>query len=436
MRSRSLFGFDVYVLAATLALMVIGVLFIYSSGVTATGIVFSNEYIKQIVWGGCGLVLLVGTAFLDYDKLRRWSWWVYGSCLLLLLVTLQFGKVVNGARSWLGIWELGIQPSEFMKVACIIALARYLSKNQRRVQELPVFLVGLLIIIVPMGLVLIQPDMGTAMVYVPIFLAVVFVAGGRIRHVLFVVLAAAVMVLLTLVPAWYRQVGDPNSPLATLLSDRRLLLYASGTLAAVGGLGAWGFATLKRSYFYWIVYTSGVLVVGLMAAVAASVVLKDYQLMRLIVFLDPEVDPRGAGWNIIQSLTAVGSGGLWGKGFLQGTQSHYRFLPQQSTDFIFSIISEEWGFWGGLLVFVLFLIIILRGLYISSTARDSFGAFTGAGIVGMILFHVIVNVGMAMGIMPVTGIPLFFLSYGGSSLWTALVSIGILLSIYLRRYRY
>jgi rod shape determining protein RodA len=435
-RSRSLFGFDVYVLAATLALMVIGVLFIYSSGVTATGIVFSNEYIKQIVWAGCGLLLLLGMAFIDYARLQRWSWWIYGSCLLLLLITLQFGRVVNGARSWLGIWELGIQPSEFMKVACIIALARYFSANGRRVGELPTFLVGLLIVLVPMALVLLQPDMGTAIVYLPIFLVVVFVAGGRIRHVLFVMLAVAVMIVFTLVPAWHRQVGDPTSPIVTLLSGRHLLLYTSGTLALVGGLAVWGLVSLRRAYFYWIFYTSGVLVVGLLGALAASFVLKDYQLMRLIVFLDPEVDPKGAGWNIIQSVTAVGSGGLWGKGFLQGTQSHYRFLPQQSTDFIFSIISEEWGLWGGLLVFVLFLIIILRGLYISSTARDSFGSYTGAGIVGMIFFHVIVNIGMAMGIMPVTGIPLFFLSYGGSSLWTALVSIGILLSIYLRRYRY
>jgi rod shape determining protein RodA len=163
-------------------------------------------------------------------------------------------------------------------------------------------------------------------------------------------------------------------------------------------------------------------------------VLKPYQIMRFIVFLDPQVDPQGAGWNLLQSVTAVGSGGLAGKGFLKGTQSHYQFLPQQSTDFIFSILAEEWGFLGGLLVFGLFLVILLRGVRIMYIARDDFGMHVAAGVVGMIFFHVVINIGMAMGIMPITGIPLFFLSYGGSSLWTALIGVGLLLDIYFRRY--
>ena len=162
--------------------------------------------------------------------------------------------------------------------------------------------------------------------------------------------------------------------------------------------------------------------------------LRDYQIMRFIVFLSPRVDPQGAGWNLIQSVTAVGSGGFFGKGFLHGTQSHYQFLPQQSTDFIFSILAEEWGFFGGFLVFALFLIILLRGIRIMYIARDDFALCIGAGVVGMIFFHVVVNIGMAMGIMPITGIPLFFLSYGGSSLWTGLLGIGLLLNIYFRRY--
>jgi rod shape determining protein RodA len=158
--------------------------------------------------------------------------------------------------------------------------------------------------------------------------------------------------------------------------------------------------------------------------------------MRLIVFLNPEVDPRGAGWNIIQSQTAIGSGGVMGKGFLQGTQSHYRYLPQQSTDFIFSIMAEEWGFVGAIAVFSLFGIILIRGLYIVSIAKDRFAVYIGSGVLGMIFFHFMINIGMAMGIMPVTGIPLFFLSYGGSSLWTALIGVGLIMSIYQHRYQY
>jgi rod shape determining protein RodA len=158
--------------------------------------------------------------------------------------------------------------------------------------------------------------------------------------------------------------------------------------------------------------------------------------MRLIVFLDPYIDPKGSGWNIIQSITAIGSGGFWGKGYLQGTQSHYRFLPQQSTDFIFSIFSEEMGFIGGVLLFSLFLLIVLRLLNIMKTTSDPFGAYIVAGFSGMLVFHFLINVGMTMGIMPITGIPLIFLSYGGSSLLSALIGIGISLSIYVRRFEH
>ena len=164
--------------------------------------------------------------------------------------------------------------------------------------------------------------------------------------------------------------------------------------------------------------------------------LKDYQITRLIVFMNPGIDPQGAGWNVIQSMTAVGSGGLFGKGWLMGTQSHYRFLPQQSTDFIFSIIAEEWGFAGSLLVLALFSVLLARGYLILLSARDRYAALVSAGVVAMIGFHVFINIGMAMGIMPITGIPLFFLSYGGSSLWTALIGVGLLLNIHIRRYRY
>ena len=161
--------------------------------------------------------------------------------------------------------------------------------------------------------------------------------------------------------------------------------------------------------------------------------MKNYQIMRLIIFLKPDIDPRGSGWNIIQSITAVGSGGFWGKGFLHGTQSHYRFLPQQSTDFIFSILAEEWGFVGCTLVFILFLTILMRGIYVVYKSRENYAILIGSGIVGMIFFHVMVNIGMAVGIMPVTGIPLFFLSYGGSSLWTALISVAVLNNINMHR---
>ena len=209
-----------------------------------------------------------------------------------------------------------------------------------------------------------------------------------------------------------------------------VVLFVLVTLSSIGHFA------LHQRYFYWLFYVSTILSTSYIGSLALRQVLKDYQIKRLIVFLDPGIDPQGAGWNVIQSVTAVGSGGWFGKGWLHGTQSHYRFLPQQSTDFIFSIIAEEWGFFGSLLVFMLFGVILIRGFVIMLNARDRFAALVCSGIIGMFGFHILVNIGMAMGIMPITGIPLFFLSYGGSSLWTALIGIGLLLNIHIRRYRY
>ena len=158
--------------------------------------------------------------------------------------------------------------------------------------------------------------------------------------------------------------------------------------------------------------------------------------MRLIVFLNPNIDPQGSGWHIIQSITAIGSGGLWGKGYLQGTQSHYRFLPQQSTDFIFSIFSEEWGMAGGILVFALFLLLCLRFVRVMRITTDPFGIYITAGLSAMYAFHFLVNVGMTMGIMPITGIPLMFMSYGGSAMISAMAGIGLALSVNVHRFQH
>jgi rod shape determining protein RodA len=242
------------------------------------------------------------------------------------------------------------------------------------------------------------------------------------------------MLLLAVLPSYERWIIGRQTSVLSALTEFELARYFLLALLAIAALSAWGYRAFKRRYFFWLLYVGSLLFVGGLGAQVLVRALKEYQLMRFIVFLNPRIDPRGAGWNLIQSVTAVGSGGVFGKGFLHGTQSHYQFLPQQSTDFIFSILAEEWGFAGGLLVFGLFLVILLRGLRIMYIARDDYATYVAAGVVGMIFFHVVVNVGMAMGIMPITGIPLFFLSYGGSSLWTGLLGVGLLLNIYFRRY--
>ncbi|MFP4429808.1 MAG: rod shape-determining protein RodA [Spirochaetaceae bacterium] len=436
MRSRSLFAFDVYILASTLSLIVIGILFIYSSGITSTGELFSTEYLRQIVWASSGLVLLVGLSFLDYSRLKGTTPYVYGIILAILVLTLFFGKVVNGARSWIGIGNLGIQPSEFAKLATILLLARFLDQHRKSIDRLPTFLVGFSITLAPVLLVVLQPDLGTALVFPPIYLLMAFAAGAKLRHVLYVVVLGVITFVLAGLPAWETHIRQQSVPIVRLVTDPRITGLVLLSIVSVSLLALVGLFLMKRRYFYWIVYLSSLAGGSLVAAVATARVLRQYQIMRLIVFLDPYVDPRGSGWNIIQSVTAVGSGGPFGKGFLKGTQSHYQYLPQQSTDFIFSILAEEWGFLGSLLVFGLFLVLMLRGLHIASTAKDGFASLVATGIVGLIFFHFLVNVGMAMGIMPITGIPLLFLSHGGSALWTGMMSVGILMSIYLHRFRY
>lgn len=437
MQERSVFAVDLLLIIATLALMTIGVLFIYSSGVTSDGVSFSSEWIRQLVWVGAGLVILVGVSVFDYARLRDAALYIYAGLILVLVGTLLFGRVVNGARSWIGIGDFGVQPSEFMKVGTILLLARFLEQRGRRAIAGPAsFGIAFLIVLIPMTLILMQPDLGTALVYLPVFLVMTFVAGARPSYILFILGSGLLMIVLTVLPAWEQEIRGGEVPIISVLTEPRLFLIVSGSVAIVGILGVLGIFVLKRLYYRWVVYGASMLIVGMLGSVAGRRVLQDYQLMRLIVFLEPNVDPRGAGWNIIQSVTAVGSGGIAGKGWLQGTQSHLQYLPQQSTDFIFSILAEEWGFLGALIVFSCFAAIIVRGLFIGAKAKDNFASLVAVGIVTMIFFHVAVNVGMAIGIMPITGIPLLFLSYGGSSLWTALIGVGLLMSIYQHRYRY
>lgn len=434
MRRDSIFGFDLLLFAFSLALLVIGVLFVYSSGVTTTGQSVSNEFLKQLVWTGTGLALMFAATFFDYATLKPLSVYIYGAAVLLVLLTLLFGRVVHGARAWIGPAGVGVQPSEFAKVATILVLAAYFSGIGKTLAPLPRLLVGAGIALVPVAVILLQPDFGTALVYLPVFLAMALLAGAPLRYLVFVLATGALTVVLSVLPSYERIILGKEYPLFDFLRDLSVMGWILGSCALIAGLGVLGYRVLKRRYFIWVVYAGVIVTLSLLGAVAFQRLMKPYQIMRFIIFLDPGVDPQGAGWNILQSQTAVGSGGFLGKGYLSGTQSHLRYLPQQSTDFIFSIVAEEWGFWGGMLVFGLFAGVLLRGIRIASLAKDEFGLLVSGGIVAMIFFHVIVNVGMAMGVMPITGIPLYLLSYGGSSTWTALIGLGVLQSVYMRRY--
>jgi rod shape determining protein RodA len=433
-RIRDILEIDFLILFAAIALSVFGILFIYSSGITFTGALVSSEYLRQIVWASAGITVALALSFFDYKRLRNLSPYLYLGTLALLLYTCLFGRTVNGARSWIGFGAFGIQPSEFAKITTILFLARYLDDTRRSAGSFVRFLVSCLIVFVPMGIVLIQPDFGTSLVFIPLLLVMTYIAGVPFRYVLFMSACIALTGVLMVLPLWQSYILRRALPMVTALTNPRLIAVAVSVFGLIAAIAIFGYVKYRKKYFFLIAYGVAIIVFSMGSSFAARRVLKDYQIMRLIVFLDPNVDPRGAGWNIIQSVTAIGSGGLAGKGFLQGTQSHYRYLPEQSTDFIFSIFSEEAGFLGGILVFALFLLICMRLFRLMKVTADAFGAYICAGLAGMYSFHFLINVGMTMGIMPITGIPLPFVSYGGSALLSAMTGIGLALSIHVRRH--
>lgn len=435
MKTKILSSFDFVLLSCTLILVSLGIAFIYSSGVNSDGVLVTNEYIKQIIWGSVGLVFMFGAAIIDYRKVKRISVWLFWGSIFLLLITLVpfIGRKVNGARSWLGIGDIGFQPSEFGKICFIFMLAKYLDDSENE-NPLKRFLIAIAIFLVPFGLILVQPDMGSATVYIPIFIIMCFSSGIPIRFIMFLLGIGTSMIVFTILPVWNEYIAHNSVAIITVLTNFKLkliLLLAFITIFAISLIVRLYFHGPK--YYYWIAFIFLILSIGLLMSSLAAKFLKDYQIKRLIIFMDPNVDPLGAGWNIIQSKIAIGSGGWFGRSYLHGTQSHYRFLPQQSTDFIFSILSEELGFIGGFIVFILYFVIMFRILFIIKNTSNKFGMYIASGILGMFIIHFFINVGMVMGIMPITGIPLLFLSYGGSSLLTAMTCIGILMSINSRK---
>ncbi|MDR2097446.1 MAG: rod shape-determining protein RodA [Spirochaetaceae bacterium] len=436
MKGHDFLEIDYALLFSAILLTVFGILFIYSSGVTTSGDSVSNEYMRQIFWGISGLVIALAAAMLNYRRIYYASSYMYLALLALLLYTCLFGREVNGARAWLGVGSFGIQPSEFAKLTTIIFLAHFLDSTKNSRSDAWRFIVSCMIVFVPILIILLQPDFGTALVFIAILVIMLFISGISIRYIAFLLLTMGFAGLLLVLPLWQTHIIGKNVPFLMMLSNKTFIMITAGAFSLVFFISVFGYIHDKKTYFYWISYCALIVIISLCVSFAGQKVLKQYQIMRLIVFLDPEIDPRGSGWNIIQSITAIGSGGILGKGYLQGTQSHYRFLPQQSTDFIFSIYSEEWGFTGGIMVFLLFLLITMRLVKIMKTTSDTFGCYIVAGLAGMYIFHFLVNVGMAMGIMPITGIPLLFMSYGGSALITAMAGIGLALSIHIRRFQY
>ena len=431
---KRLFGdIDYYLLFSCFLLCALGIIAIYSSGIDAEGAIISNEYLKQILWFGIGIFLLIAAALFDFSRYKDIVWIFFAFAILLLIITLLAGRVVNGARSWLGIGGIGIQPAEFTKVATVLMLARYLESAEFDSSFKKLLITGI-IMIIPLALILAQPDFGSALVFVPAALVMLTLADVDFRYILFGVLSIFGVFLFLSLPLYASNHPNPENIIYTAITHENVLIAILIFVLVISIISGIGWLKFKKRYYYWFSYSMAILAISMIGAVAAHSILKPYQIMRLLVFIDPSIDPKGSGWNILQSITAIGSGGFLGKGFLQGTHSHARYIPQQSTDFIFSIIAEEFGFIGCTVLFILYGILFFRCVFLIETCKDRFSQLVIGGLLGIFAFHFMINIGMAMGIMPVTGIPLYFVSYGGSSLWTGLISIGILTGISARRY--
>ncbi|HIE64638.1 MAG TPA: rod shape-determining protein RodA [Nitrospiria bacterium] len=366
---RMIAGYDWLFLIVLFIILGLGVLSIYSvttlHETTSTG--RTPLYMKQIYWIILGWVAFLIMAWIDYHEIIRFAYPIYAGTIVMLALVPFIGRVGMGAQRWIQIGSLSFQPSEVAKISILLALAKYFSdyypKKGLNLKEL---MVPAALLLLPMVLILKQPDLGTALSISSIFFSMLFVVGLKSKFLINFSLLSAML-----------------SPF-------------------IGQL-IWNH-------------------------------LKDYQKKRLLTFINPANDPTGTGYQIIQSKIAIGSGGLSGKGLFGGTQSQLQFLPERHTDFIFSVFAEQWGFLGILFLFLLFLFLFSWTIEIATRSRDILGSLIVVGVIGLISFYVLVNIGMTLGVMPVVGVPLPLFSYGGTAMVSTMALLGLLLNVKLRRF--
>lgn len=369
---------------------------------------FSCRYGKQMIWIAASLVIALFVLVTDPKFFSQTSYLAYAVCIIMLLIVLVVGSTTKGARSWLGIGDFGIQPSEFAKIGTALALAKFLSAINVDMNNWQTKLTAIGIVFLPMTMVLLQNDTGSALVFLS-FIFVLF-REGLSSYVL--ILGAGAIVLFVL----------------ALLLNPYILIISLAIIALISY-----FIIHRRNrkakfiYFFGIFVFCSLVVLGV--EFGYNEVLESHQKDRIEVLLGKKQDYKGVGYNVNQSKIAIGSGGMFGKGFLQGTQTKFNFVPEQDTDFIFCTIGEEWGFVGSAIIVFMFVWLCVKIIKVAERQRSNFARIYGYGIAGIIFFHFFVNIGMTIGLLPVIGIPLPFISYGGSSLW----SFTLMLFIFIRQ---
>jgi len=399
-------GVDYALILVVFILIFIGLIAIYSASFQVESPALKANFSRQILWFFISIIFMLVAIVIPTSAYQVSAYWLYGFAIILLVLTLVLNRGSSIAR-WITIGPFRFQPAEFAKIGAIIALARYLSYEQRKLTKLKDNAVAFGMVFLPFLLIVKQPDLGTAFIFLAIILPVLFWAGLS-TFFLFAITAPAIVMIASF--NYY------TFFLAMILIAAALLFFRRG-----------------------LVISLLIMVTNIGVGIVTPILwnhLHDYQKHRILTFLGVEMDPHGLSYQVIQSKVAIGSGGFLGKGLLKGTQTQLRFLPEQHTDFVFSVIGEEFGFIGSLVIIIMFLFLLLRGISIASKVRNRFSGLMVIGAVTTIGFHVIVNIGMTVGMMPVTGLPLPFLSYGGSFLITCMILIGIIINASIRWFRY
>ncbi len=348
-----------WIMIATITLLIItGLILIYSTSFKEDQLANLSNFINQVIFAAIGLGLMFALSMFNYRNLKNITAYLYIFSIIALIIVLILGKTVSGSTRWIDLGFFNFQPSEITKLILVIVLAKYFSSNLREIKFFKHLLITGIYTAIPVALVLLEPDLGTALSFIIIWAVMLLVVGARFLYL------------------------------------------------ALVGMGAG--ATFPLAWFF---------------------ILRDYQKERLLTFLNPQGDPLGSGYNVAQSIITIGSGGILGRGLGYGPQSHLNFLPVQHTDFVFAVLAEELGFVGGIFLIVLLAVLFWRLFKAAKVSLDNFGKLISVGIITIIVFQVIINIGMNLGIMPVTGIPLPLVSYGGSSLLFFMLSFGIILSI-------
>jgi len=413
--------FDFSLFFTAIILWITGVFIVYSATYFNTSEFFSSLYKSQIIWISLGILLILTIISVPTRVFYSIAYVVYILSLFLLLYGLIEGISSKGASRWISVAGIRIQPSEFSKIGLLLALARYLSNNPLSLTNIKSFIMPGILIIIPFILVIEQPDLGTALVFCAMTLPMFYWAGMSIIEIFYAV-SPGISIALSAIP----------------------LILSFGSTKPFGITSAlpWGIFFIilcialykNRPHIFLLII---IVAMNLFTATSTTVIwnsfLKDYQKTRIVSFINPQADPYGSGYQVIQSKVAIGSGHIFGKGYLHGTQTRLSYLPEQHTDFIFSVLGEQFGIVGCGLILVLFMFLVMRAIYTTHYIRNRFTNLVIIGSIAIISFHIVVNIAMVIGMMPVAGIPLPFLSYGGSFTITIATLMGLILNAKISR---